>query len=143
MCTRFFFFNDTATTEIYTLSLHDALPISRGGESAARLPGLRRDRGGGTAGPGAAGGVAPIRARVQARARDRPQTEADGSVGRQPARAAPLEGARLDRGRDGLPVPAVIGAGLAAVRAAVQGRRPIPVSAALADRAGRPGQDHW
>src|SRR3712207_8505417 len=25
-----FFFNDTATTEIYTLSLHDALPISRG-----------------------------------------------------------------------------------------------------------------
>src|SRR3712207_8885395 len=30
-----FFFNDTATTEIYTLSLHDALPISR------RRPGLR------------------------------------------------------------------------------------------------------
>src|SRR2546427_12224797 len=31
----FFFFNDTATTEIYTLSLHDALPISgtRGSES--------------------------------------------------------------------------------------------------------------
>src|SRR5258705_10725271 len=27
MCS-FFFFNDTATTEIYTLSLHDALPIS-------------------------------------------------------------------------------------------------------------------
>src|SRR2546422_4565724 len=26
---RFFFFNDTATTEIYTLSLHDALPICR------------------------------------------------------------------------------------------------------------------
>src|SRR5258707_14280299 len=26
----FFFFNDTATTEIYTLSLHDALPISDG-----------------------------------------------------------------------------------------------------------------
>src|SRR6266511_1425733 len=25
---RFFFFNDTATTQIYTLSLHDALPIS-------------------------------------------------------------------------------------------------------------------
>src|SRR2546426_10799921 len=39
----FFFFNDTATTEIYTLSLHDALPISpssrppttRGARSAA------------------------------------------------------------------------------------------------------------
>src|SRR2546429_3722896 len=32
MCSNlcvFFFFNDTATTEIYTLSLHDALPISR------------------------------------------------------------------------------------------------------------------
>src|SRR3989449_11426841 len=27
-CSGFFFFNDTATTEIYTLSLHDALPIS-------------------------------------------------------------------------------------------------------------------
>src|SRR2546429_7967948 len=27
----FFFFNDTATTEIYTLSLHDALPISMTG----------------------------------------------------------------------------------------------------------------
>src|SRR6266571_6989326 len=26
---RFFFFNDTATTEIYTLSLHDALPITQ------------------------------------------------------------------------------------------------------------------
>src|SRR2546430_17470411 len=38
-----FFFNDTATTEIYTLSLHDALPISR-----AVLP-LRRVRRGGAA----------------------------------------------------------------------------------------------
>src|SRR5216684_8591309 len=27
----FFFFNDTATTEIYTLSLHDALPIAEAG----------------------------------------------------------------------------------------------------------------
>src|SRR3712207_7626660 len=45
----FFFFNDTATTEIYTLSLHDALPIStrrrrrgapreRGRQSRARRP---------------------------------------------------------------------------------------------------------
>src|SRR2546426_7801176 len=31
----FFFFNDTATTEIYTLSLHDALPISRAAEHGA------------------------------------------------------------------------------------------------------------
>src|SRR2546430_11902572 len=33
----FFFFNDTATTEIYTLSLHDALPIS-GDWSAREMP---------------------------------------------------------------------------------------------------------
>src|SRR5471030_2584271 len=32
----FFFFNDTATTEIYTLSLHDALPILRGNRTAER-----------------------------------------------------------------------------------------------------------
>src|SRR3974377_1257901 len=31
----FFFFNDTATTEIYTLSLHDALPISDHQECSA------------------------------------------------------------------------------------------------------------
>src|SRR5256885_12538033 len=33
----FFFFNDTATTEIYTLSLHDALPISPPGPGDARV----------------------------------------------------------------------------------------------------------
>ena len=31
---QFFFFNDTATTEIYTLSLHDALPILPDGMTA-------------------------------------------------------------------------------------------------------------
>src|SRR6266540_7440427 len=41
----FFFFNDTATTEIYTLSLHDALPISRRliprrGVTVVRPPGV-------------------------------------------------------------------------------------------------------
>src|SRR2546430_12321681 len=51
----FFFFNDTATTEIYTLSLHDALPISisvpavvRGGLAAIpwilAMPKSMRDR---------------------------------------------------------------------------------------------------
>src|SRR5215475_15843776 len=51
----FFFFNDTATTEIYTLSLHDALPIfvrvrasrhARRGQREGRHPpdGLGRDR---------------------------------------------------------------------------------------------------
>src|SRR6266480_3877854 len=42
----FFFFNDTATTEIYTLSLHDALPIWRRSEPswvARRLPAHARD----------------------------------------------------------------------------------------------------
>src|SRR2546429_5733858 len=38
----FFFFNDTATTEIYTLSLHDALPIyPQGGGDLPRYPGPR------------------------------------------------------------------------------------------------------
>src|SRR6266571_8295527 len=46
-CSQFFFFNDTATTEIYTLSLHDALPIcparraSPRGSLAARCPARR------------------------------------------------------------------------------------------------------
>src|SRR5690348_18280464 len=35
----FFFFNDTATTEIYTLSLHDALPISPLARRPPRAPG--------------------------------------------------------------------------------------------------------
>src|SRR2546428_13494330 len=39
LLTIFFFFNDTATTEIYTLSLHDALPIS-----ARRRPSRRHPR---------------------------------------------------------------------------------------------------
>src|SRR5438132_5396970 len=51
-CPFFFFFTDTATTEIYTLSLHDALPISVSPASevcAAQLwrwikPAARRDR---------------------------------------------------------------------------------------------------
>src|SRR5258708_30283425 len=47
-----FFFNDTATTEIYTLSLHDALPISRPPSPST----IRR-----------AGGTAPV-ARIQNRA---------------------------------------------------------------------------
>src|SRR5260370_25014309 len=44
----FFFFNDTATTEIYTLSLHDALPIyQRYSEPRLRPrpPGARQHRG--------------------------------------------------------------------------------------------------
>src|SRR5436309_10682005 len=39
---RFFFFNDPATTEIYTLSLHDALPISAGPRAPTPAPGHPR-----------------------------------------------------------------------------------------------------
>src|SRR5215475_4464503 len=42
-CSRhffFFFFNDTATTEIYTLSLHDALPTSTSSRDRAAAPGI-------------------------------------------------------------------------------------------------------
>src|SRR2546430_16813261 len=40
----FFFFNDTATTEIYTLSLHDALPISSRRRSRQQLGPVRDGR---------------------------------------------------------------------------------------------------
>src|SRR5258708_13479584 len=52
----FFFFNDTATTEIYTLSLHDALPISE----------LRRGRAG-TENHAAGAGLAARRAATPVR----------------------------------------------------------------------------
>src|SRR5262249_62343094 len=39
-----FFFNDPATTEIYTLSLHDALPISRTPSLVRRRPARRASR---------------------------------------------------------------------------------------------------
>src|SRR3712207_4577924 len=51
----FFFFNDTATTEIYTLSLHDALPIYR----PVRQPVLRRPAG--TRAPGRRRRLRPCR----------------------------------------------------------------------------------
>ena len=38
----FFFFNDTATTEIYTLSLHDALPICVWEETPVDQPAFRK-----------------------------------------------------------------------------------------------------
>src|SRR3989454_10641997 len=40
----FFFFNDTATTEIYTLSLHDALPISQIARIEPQIAAQRRRR---------------------------------------------------------------------------------------------------
>src|SRR5260370_41625787 len=51
----FFFFNDTATTEIYTLSLHDALPIfasrPRRGAPGRLVPGARSAVAGGRRAP--------------------------------------------------------------------------------------------
>src|SRR2546426_6388994 len=56
MLLNFFFFNDTATTEIYTLSLHDALPISPRG---VRTPPPRLPESPPPDGPG--GNPAPVR----------------------------------------------------------------------------------
>src|SRR3712207_7065994 len=71
--TSFFFFNDTATTEIYTLSLHDALPIS-GRRPDRRRPERRRPdrrrpdrRRPGRGLPAAAGALVPRRLRRLAR----------------------------------------------------------------------------
>src|SRR3712207_7324362 len=80
-----FFFNDTATTEIYTLSLHDALPISRrcggvrdllaasGGDRGRGRRGRRPRRRGGAAGGAAVPGGA------RRRARDRKSTRLNSS----------------------------------------------------------------
>src|SRR2546429_1443859 len=64
----FFFFNDTATTEIYTLSLHDALPISPRGPRAGHTRCLR-------AGQRRAGAACPVRVR------DRKSTRLNSSHG--------------------------------------------------------------
>src|SRR5260370_29996752 len=55
-----FFFNDTATTEIYTLSLHDALPIYRYHRRALH-PGRRRGHSGAHRGRGPVRGLAAAR----------------------------------------------------------------------------------
>src|SRR2546422_10509988 len=68
VCTQLvlFFFNDTATTEIYTLSLHDALPISPLAEHGAS-PGGRVSEG--------AGGTLPATSRAAHREADRGDQE--------------------------------------------------------------------
>src|SRR2546427_13277006 len=53
MSSFFFFFNDTATTEIYTLSLHDALPILEAGTGQWCFTVLREARGLDIEAPGA------------------------------------------------------------------------------------------
>src|SRR5256885_5112547 len=73
----FFFFNDTATTEIYTLSLHDALPIwpSAPGAPASRLLHRDRDRGGSPQAVAASPAPARLRDRSSRRARSRRRSE--------------------------------------------------------------------
>src|SRR5215204_132812 len=74
----FFFFNDTATTEIYTLSLHDALPISPAGGREDRAP--DHERGADQARPDTeAGAEAPDQERGADQAR--PDTEAGAEAG--------------------------------------------------------------
>src|SRR2546421_4662011 len=67
----FFFFNDTATTEIYTLSLHDALPIS----SPCRAERRRRTAAGSTTSTSSSG----RRAGWSASFRDRKSTRLNSS----------------------------------------------------------------
>src|SRR2546427_1844940 len=114
----FFFFNDTATTEIYTLSLHDALPICRragagsgaaragdgGGAARGHAPVGGRDRcesGGGMVAPGprgaARGGPLPrrggtARERRAVRVRGRPRLVPAARAAARPARADPPAG---------------------------------------------------
>src|SRR3712207_9347205 len=64
----FFFFNDTATTEIYTLSLHDALPIYAPVRDAGQWPRGPRDR------------HRPARRGAAGRVRDRAQAAGQGAA---------------------------------------------------------------
>src|SRR3989475_8864659 len=89
----FFFFNDTATTEIYTLSLHDALPIY-----------ARRDH-------ATAAAVLPVqhlRGLVLVADGDRPAPDHHGPEAGEVAAASPLAGRALARvaGEDEPPLPA-------------------------------------
>src|SRR3712207_8791201 len=61
-----FFFKDPATTEIYTLPLHDALPISAGlAARRGRAPGAAPGRWDGDAGLGGVGGLGDGRGRSE------------------------------------------------------------------------------
>src|SRR3712207_8987408 len=76
-CVRFFF-NDTATTEIYTLSLHDALPIWLG-EPGLRPPPRRHGARGAAGGARRPAPARHARPRRGERARDRKSTRLNSS----------------------------------------------------------------
>src|SRR2546426_6781801 len=107
----FFFFNDTATTEIYTLSLHDALPISdvrrpTGGAGAAPR---RDERGRGAGGPSGRDRRQGRRPGVAPGARDHGVPRVPAQGGRRPAVRDGSEGrvrlAQLLRVRPGVRSP--------------------------------------
>src|SRR2546430_17674359 len=98
----FFFFNDTATTEIYTLSLHDALPISRprpGDRRAATLARAGRQsdryrrllRPSGERAPHR-GGPLPLSARARDRHQGRPRATRAGPVDTERPAGVPARG---------------------------------------------------
>src|SRR2546427_899148 len=141
VCGCFFFFNDTATTEIYTLSLHDALPISARRRAARRAPRHARGVEGrllGRAGrhpapgrirvggarrgqDGRGPGTTPRRRRPRGRDREAPRDPGSDRAGaRAPGRDAP----RGERARPGV-------AGVRGVHA----RRAEPLQGALRRRA--------
>src|SRR3712207_7663082 len=70
-----FFFNDTATTEIYTLSLHDALPISDG----SQLSSSAQEDGSSHPSCWAIAGAAASRRTSRAKTRDRKSTRLNSS----------------------------------------------------------------
>src|SRR6266542_3482751 len=91
-----FFFNDTATTEIYTLSLHDALPISTAytraatasadRDATATAPRRRAARGVAGAARGRGPHPTPNHRRARARRRDRDAHTPAGAAAARPAR---------------------------------------------------------
>src|SRR3712207_7079703 len=71
-----FFFNDPATTEIYTLPLHDALPISHADELASTPPGASGSPARRTSAPAPSPNVyTPIRSRMRIRCGSRRSEE--------------------------------------------------------------------
>src|SRR3712207_1232622 len=147
-----FFFNDTATTEIYTLSLHDALPIydevgrpaveglgQRGGVVSVAVQGA----GAGGRVPGdAAGERRHLVAAVEGRRRHVPAEEVGAAedekshavspaqpLPRRPAGSPWAQAPRPPGCRTGRPAPAA---------AAWTGRRPAPSAASAAGRGGCP-----
>src|SRR5438034_9665101 len=114
---RSFFFNDTATTEIYTLSLHDALPICAPGARAAR----RQDRARASGRPDGRGGAERRGRLADGRGWD---GRREGRERGEPALYAPRAQVERDR-RAGRPGPRAVRARRAHVRGhpAARGRR--------------------